>query len=521
MQGAEESRKEEINELNIVVEALARTPRLAKLLRYMGDKYFSGAVQDLTEYNIATEVCGRSTSSFVAGDDAIARVEVHRLRKKLRDFYENGGRNHAVHIAIPLGTYVPSFTRRAGENGSLVQDRVEAPTEVSHAVVSEIESEESSAPLSLPSSRIDPSFSARFVLLTAIAMVLGIAVVAGFLLSPKKANVARAKELMTSPAIAGTAAVNQSALHLLAGYDGDPISDPAGNLWTQDRFFHGGGTWPRTPGFLGRASDPLLFQYWRSGDFKYDIPLAPGVYELHLFFLSYGHDENSAPSTFGVSANGQPLLQGFDINADALGNDIADERVFTDVTPASDGILHLSFDHGTGVPALNALEILPGTPHRQLPIRLVMQRTAFVDHDGNSWSPDNYYLNGALSTLHQTITGTRDPGLFGSERYGHFTYAIPVDPRHQYTLVLHFAEIYFGPQAPGGGGTGSRIFRVFCNGKTILDNFDIYREAGSLHLLTKTFEHLKPSPQGKLNLTFEPIVNNATVSAIEVLDESR
>ena len=353
------------------------------------------------------------------------------------------------------------------------------------------------------------------------AVAIGLAVFLLLQRPRKEQNASRPRELAAPPALAGAVAVNRGALHLLAGYDGNPIKDPSGNLWTRDRYFHGGGTWPRPAGFLARTSDPLLFQYWRSGDFQYDIPLAPGVYELHLFFLSYGHDENSAPSTFFVSANGQPLLQGFDINADALGNDIADERVFRDITPAHDGMLHLSFDHGTGVPALNALEILPGTPHRQLPVRLVMQRTSLVDSDGNSWSPDNYYLNGTLSTVQQTVTGTRDSDLYGSERYGHFTYAIPVDPRDQYTLVLHFAETYFGPQAPGGGGVGSRIFRVFCNGKTILDNFDIFREAGSFHPLTKTIEHVKPSPQGKVNLTFEPIVNNATVSAIEVLDESR
>jgi hypothetical protein len=65
------------------------------------------------------------------------------------------------------------------------------------------------------------------------------------------------------------------------------------------------------------------------------------------------------------------------------------------------------------------------------------------------------------------------------------------------------------------------VFRVLCNGNTLLDNFDIYKEAGSLHVLTKTFYHLKPSAQGKLNITFEPIQNHATVSGIEVLDESQ
>ena len=50
--------------------------------------------------------------------------------------------------------------------------------------------------------------------------------------------------------------------------------------------------------------------------------------------------------------------------------------------------------------------------------------------------------------------------------------------------------------------------------------FDIQKEAGSLHALTKTFSHLRRSPEGKLDLTFDPIVNYATVSAIEVIDES-
>jgi hypothetical protein len=88
-------------------------------------------------------------------------------------------------------------------------------------------------------------------------------------------------------------------------------------------------------------------------------------------------------------------------------------------------------------------------------------------------------------------------------------------------LILHFAEFYFGPGASGNGGEGSRMFRVLCNGNTLLDNFDIYKEAGNLHALTKTFYHLRPSAQGKLNMTFEPITNYATVSGIEVLDESQ
>jgi hypothetical protein len=170
---------------------------------------------------------------------------------------------------------------------------------------------------------------------------------------------------------------------------------------------------------------------------------------------------------------------------------------------------------------VSAIEVLPGTPHKQLPIRLVMQATPYTDHLGQVWLPDNYYTHGKPSLDRQQVTGTTDPDLFAVERYGHFAYAIPVDSRDQYTLVLHFAEFYFGPKSPGGGGTGSRVFRVICNGSTLLDDFDIYKEAGDHHAITKTFFHLKPTAQGKINLTFEPISNYATVSGIEVLDESQ
>jgi hypothetical protein len=198
---------------------------------------------------------------------------------------------------------------------------------------------------------------------------------------------------------------------------------------------------------------------------------------------------------------------------------VADERIFRDVSPGADGKLNLSFEGVSGKPIINALEIVPGQPHRQLPIRITTQPTPFLDRAGNVWSPDNYFLGGQSSLPKPRVTGTADPGLFSMERWGHFTYALPVDPRGTYSVTLYFAEFYFGPDGNGKGGDGSRRFNVFCNGQTLLNDFDIFKEAGALHAVIKTFHHLKPSPQGKLDLTFEPISNYANVSAIEVLDE--
>jgi hypothetical protein len=93
-----------------------------------------------------------------------------------------------------------------------------------------------------------------------------------------------------------------------------------------------------------RTLDPDIYRHLRSGDFRYDIPLAPGSYELHLHFAETGlADFISAESSgegqrlFRVSVNGNRILGGFDVVADAAGSNVADERVFRSVSPAEDG----------------------------------------------------------------------------------------------------------------------------------------------------------------------------------------
>jgi hypothetical protein len=85
-----------------------QSPRLSKLLRYICMSALSEDREQITEYTIALDVLGKN-GDFKEGKDAIVRVEVHRLRKRLAEFYDDEGAGHRVRIAIPTGGYTPRF----------------------------------------------------------------------------------------------------------------------------------------------------------------------------------------------------------------------------------------------------------------------------------------------------------------------------------------------------------------------------------------------------------------------------
>jgi hypothetical protein len=62
------------------------------------------------------------------------------------------------------------------------------------------------------------------------------------------------------------------------------------------------------------------------------------------------------------------------------------------------------------------------------------------------------------------------------------------------------------------------MFNVICNGVILLKDFDILAEGDSKPVV-KTFEHVQASADGRIELYFMPIVNYATISAIEILPE--
>jgi hypothetical protein len=306
--------------------------------------------------------------------------------------------------------------------------------------------------------------------------------------------------------------------------------DHAGKLWSPDTYFSGGSAVQSAVQHIWRTQDPIIYRTSRQGDFSYNIPLKPGTYDLRLHFAEtvYGPENTGGGGegsrTMTVTANGETLLRDFDVLADAGGERTAEVKVFHDISPASDGQLHLSFSGRSGSAMLSAIEILPGVRGQIRPVRIVARDVPYYSNDSRWWSPDAYFKGGQISSSQESAQGTDDAEFYETKRWGHFSYAIPVPPG-KYTVTLHFIEHHAAPgnaEVPQGDGSGSsqdRVFNVFCNGKTVLAKLNILDEVGENRPLVRKIKGLEPNAQGKLLLEFVPVTRYATVSAIEVVPE--
>lgn len=510
----------------------ARARSLSHLLRYLCEKQFGGEADQLKEYTIAVEAYGRP-ADFQQKENSIIRVEMKRLRDKLKQFYEHEGAGHGLQILIPVGQYAPVFSPRPVVAEEVHAPAGEGPTAPALPDFGETGSGVKEARTDAGATqggRPRSAGSGRWGWMGVAVLAAGALFAAIRFWQPTGAR-ARAAAAIEAPAggAGAAAAIPADEVRILAGAQVAKYIDRAGKVWSGDRFYTGGNPLSTLKPFIYRTRDPEIYHSGRQGDFTYDVPLKPGDYELRLHFAEtfFGPDmmEGGGETSrlFAVMANGRPLLKPIDIISEAGGSRTAEVKVFKNIRPAADGILHLQFYSWThGKALLNALEVLPAPPYAIRPVRFTAHDKPVYTADGREWLPDNYFKGGRTLTRGGALTGTTEPELYQAERFGHFTYAIPV-AAGRYRVKLHFAERYFGPSnpSPAGKGVGSRVFHVFCNGEALLRNFDIFHEAGGMdRAVTRTFDGLTPDAQGKLLLEFRPVTNYALVNAIEVTDEA-
>lgn len=498
-----------------------RSPSLAQLLTYVCQKHFEGTADEIKEYNIAVDALGRPTE-FDQKRDSIVRVQFHRLRERLAEYYETEGADHSLRIVIPQGQYVPRFVPQSTAHAvSLVSGNARslpASTEEPQPTLA--------VPPETPAAAAGKHQSYLLFAVTALllAAVVVLAVGARYFASPAHAALPTASPLPTiSPAVglAGT-----DSIRILAGLKTGVFTDGFGHSWQPDQYFEGGTVVELPRQVIFGTREPRLFQSRRQGQFRYDIPVKDGDYEVRLYFAEtlfgetntagYGGEGSRA---FSVQINGKTVTERLDVVGEA-GASTADIKAYRDVTPASDGRIHISFSPLVGVPFVNAVEITPGTPGKLKPIRIVAQPRGYTDPQEHYWEPDRYARGGVL-VARSPLEGAADPGLWAGERFGNLTYIIPA-PRGTYTINLYMSERWIGPGMPGGGGAGSRVFDIFANGAALQHEFDLFQHAGGPNrAFVYTMKGLRTNHQDKLVISLVPVKNFPLLNAIEVLDEGR
>jgi tetratricopeptide (TPR) repeat protein len=96
----------------VASEVMRSSPQLAAFLRFVVEAVLEGNSDRIKGYVIAVEVLKRG-AKFNPQIDPIVRVEATRLRRTLERYYAGAGAEDPIVIALPRGTYVPTFTRRA------------------------------------------------------------------------------------------------------------------------------------------------------------------------------------------------------------------------------------------------------------------------------------------------------------------------------------------------------------------------------------------------------------------------
>ena len=463
--------------------------RLARLLQYVCSKAVLGEAEQVTEYTIAVDVFGKP-EGFRESKDSIVRVEVHRLRKRLADYYAGEGADHRLRIMIPPGSYAPDFQACSTRGDTSAPPHEPLIAEANEMVKPARRNGSIAAlPLVVDADTVilpEPVGSLHWprIVLGAVVIAASIAAGAVWAIRSHVAAVAPPKAQVI-PAI-------NTEVHILAGFAGNPWTDRAGRRWQPDRYFKGGISLPGPADFRAAPPDRHLFQTMREAAsnelpedrqaFSYDIPMQAGVYDLRLYFadplrdspaLKDGEDEENV-RRFTIHLNGRPLLEQFDAVSDE-GEAQVDVRAFKDIAPAPDGKVHIQFFPEPHRPFVNAIELVPSRAGHYNPVRIAARDSAYTDPDGKTWGPDNYFIRGRLVRHGIPESAGNLPELFRAERYGNFAYSVPVPPG-SYTLTLYFAETIFSPVAPSSlcRGPGCRVFDVTCNGVSLLHDFDVF-----------------------------------------------
>lgn len=106
--------------------AFFSSERHRHFLQFTVETALNGEADPPKEYHLGVEVFSRP-DDFDPRIDTVVRVEAHRLRARLKKYYETEGQSDDLIVEFPAGGYVPSFRRNGGTHPALPAEATESP----------------------------------------------------------------------------------------------------------------------------------------------------------------------------------------------------------------------------------------------------------------------------------------------------------------------------------------------------------------------------------------------------------
>lgn len=137
---------------------------------------------------------------------------------------------------------------------------------------------------------------------------------------------------------------------------------------------------------------------------------------------------------------------------------------------------------------------------RRVQARVGHVNPAFEVHGGN------------VAAYGAPIEGTEDDAVYQTCRWSVNGYTFPV-PDGSYRVRLMFCETHYDI-------AGARVFNVSVQGRRVIEKLDVFAKVGKNVALDYAFDNIKPV-DGRIAITFEPVVENPFIAGIEMAGASK
>lgn len=120
---------EKREELRRILESryFSGSPKKIRFLEFVAEQTFRGNSDKLNEYLIGAEVYDRGPD-FDQQRDPIVRVQAHEIRRLLKKYYDEEGKDNLIRMELPSGRYVPAFSRNVSGEAGVTGQEPEAPS---------------------------------------------------------------------------------------------------------------------------------------------------------------------------------------------------------------------------------------------------------------------------------------------------------------------------------------------------------------------------------------------------------